>query len=58
MISPAPIIAPPFTAQTAARKLRAAEDAYEHRIAVRFQYEWHDASGRWWRSYGAKGCRG
>ncbi|MFT6773024.1 MAG: nuclear transport factor 2 (NTF2) superfamily protein [Paracoccaceae bacterium] len=21
-------------------------------IAVRFQYEWHDAEGRWWRSYG------
>jgi hypothetical protein len=24
----------------------------ENRIAVRFQYECHDASGRWWRSYG------
>lgn len=23
-----------------------------NRIAVRFQYESHDASGRWWRSYG------
>jgi nuclear transport factor 2 (NTF2) superfamily protein len=22
------------------------------RIAVRFQYEWHDDEGRWWRSYG------
>src|SRR3954471_17982628 len=22
------------------------------RIAVRFQYEWHDQSGQWWRSYG------
>ncbi len=22
------------------------------RIAVRFQYEWHDESGTWWRSYG------
>ena len=22
------------------------------RIAVRFAYEWHDAGGRWWRSYG------
>lgn len=22
------------------------------RIAVRFQYEWHDDDGRWWRSYG------
>lgn len=24
----------------------------ENRIAVRFAYEWHDASGRWFRSYG------
>ena len=24
----------------------------ENRIAVRFQYEWHDESGQWWRSYG------
>ena len=23
-----------------------------NRIAVRFQYEWHDAGGSWWRSYG------
>ncbi|BCK55500.1 nuclear transport factor 2 family protein [Nocardia wallacei] len=23
-----------------------------HRMAVRFQYEWHDARGQWWRSYG------
>ncbi|MFE5208143.1 nuclear transport factor 2 family protein [Streptomyces sp. NPDC056600] len=22
------------------------------RIAVRFQYEWRDAEGQWWRSYG------
>ncbi|WP_157246941.1 DUF1348 family protein [Nonomuraea typhae] len=22
------------------------------RIAVRFQYEWHDDVGQWWRSYG------
>jgi uncharacterized protein (TIGR02246 family) len=22
------------------------------RIAVRFQYEWHDAAGQWWRSRG------
>ena len=21
-------------------------------IAVRFQYEWHDAAGQWWRSHG------
>ena len=24
----------------------------EHRIAVRFAYEWHDDSGHWFRSYG------
>src|SRR5947209_10627918 len=24
----------------------------DNRIAVRFQYEWHDDSGQWWRSYG------
>jgi nuclear transport factor 2 (NTF2) superfamily protein len=24
----------------------------ENRIAVRFAYEWHDASGSWFRSYG------
>lgn len=24
----------------------------DNRIAVRFQYEWHDRSGQWWRSYG------
>jgi len=23
-----------------------------NRIAVRFQYESHDAAGQWWRSYG------
>ena len=25
---------------------------HDSRIAVRFQYESHDASGQWWRSYG------
>src|ERR1700712_5095369 len=25
---------------------------HENRIAVRFQYEWHDDSGSWFRSYG------
>ena len=25
---------------------------HENRIAVRFQYECHDASGQWWRCYG------
>jgi uncharacterized protein len=24
----------------------------DDRIAVRFQYEWHDEQGQWWRSYG------
>ncbi len=24
----------------------------DNRIAVRFAYEWHDAGGQWWRSYG------
>ena len=98
---------PPFTAETAAQKVRLAEDAWnsrdpervslaytvdsawrnraeffsgrpaiveflkrkwakeldyalrkelwaytDDRIAVRFQYEWHDAAGQWWRSYG------
>ncbi len=27
-------------------------DFHDNRIAVRFQYEWHDASGQWFRSYG------
>jgi nuclear transport factor 2 (NTF2) superfamily protein len=98
---------PPFTAETAAQKVRGAEDAWnrrdpatvalayspdsrwrnrdeifagreaivaflkrkwakeleyrlikemwafgEDRIAVRFAYEWHDAGGQWYRSYG------
>jgi hypothetical protein len=98
---------PPFTAETAAQKVQAAEDAWNtrepervaqaytedsvwrnrdafltgraeivefltrkwereldyalrkslwafagNRIAVRFQYECHDAAGHWWRSYG------
>ena len=25
---------------------------HDNRIAVRFQYEWHDHDGRWFRSYG------
>ena len=24
----------------------------DHRIAVRFEYEWHDEAGQWYRSYG------
>ena len=98
---------PPFTAETAAQKVRMAEDAWnsrdpdrvvqvytpdttwrnraefpvgrdqvhafltrkwateldyrlikelwaftDHRIAVRFAYEWHNESGNWFRSYG------
>lgn len=27
------------------------------RIAVRFAYEWHDAAGQWWRSYGNENWR-
>jgi uncharacterized protein len=27
-------------------------DFHDDRIAVRFQYEWHDATGHWFRSYG------
>ncbi|PQO26499.1 DUF1348 family protein [Blastopirellula marina] len=102
-----PVITTPFTLETATRKVRLAEDAWnsrdphrvalaytedsvwrnrsefvtgreeivqflsgkwereldyrltkslwafeDNRIAVRFQYEWHDADGRWFRSYG------
>ena len=25
---------------------------HDNHIAVRFQYEWHDEAGQWWRSYG------
>ncbi|MBW4582715.1 MAG: nuclear transport factor 2 family protein [Tildeniella nuda ZEHNDER 1965/U140] len=24
----------------------------DHRISVRFEYEWHDEAGQWYRSYG------
>jgi nuclear transport factor 2 (NTF2) superfamily protein len=102
-----PVIAPPFPLETALRKVRLAEDAWnsrdphrvslaytedsvwrnrsefitgrdairafltrkwekeleyrlvkalwaftDDRIAVRFRYEWHDAEGNWFRSYG------
>lgn len=101
------VIAPPFTLETATRKVQLAEDAWnsrdpervalayspdsewrnrtefltgraaivaflkrkwakeldyrlkktlwgfrENRIAVSFEYEWHDAGGQWFRSYG------
>lgn len=29
----------------------------DDRIAVRFQYEWHDESGQWFRSYGNENWR-
>jgi nuclear transport factor 2 (NTF2) superfamily protein len=102
-------IAPPFTLETATRKVQMAEDAWnsrdpervalayspdsewrnrtefmrgreeikaflrrkwakelgyrlkktlwgfrENRIAVSFEYEWHDAGGQWYRSYGTE----
>ena len=105
--SPPRVLAPPFDIETAALKVRAAEDAWntrdpdrvalaytedsvwrnwaefltgradmraflarkwareldyrlvkelwgfrKNRMAVRFQYEWHDDSGLWFRSYG------
>ena len=101
------VVAPPFTLETAAHKVRLAEDSWnsrdpdrvslsytedsvwrnrsefvtgrdairqflaskwkreldyrlvkelwgfkENRMAVRFQYEWHDETGNWFRSYG------
>lgn len=104
---PAPIIKPPFTAETARAKVQAAEDAWnsrdpervalaysensewrnrtefftgreaikeflrrkwakeldyrltkelwaftDNRISVRFEYEWHDESGQWFRTHG------
>ena len=104
---PAPIIKPPFTAETARAKVQAAEDAWnsrdpervalaytpdsewrnrtefftgreaikeflrrkwakeldyrlmkelwaftDNRISVRFEYEWHDESGHWFRTHG------
>jgi hypothetical protein len=27
---------------------------HENRIAVSFEYEWHDANGQWYRSYGTE----
>jgi nuclear transport factor 2 (NTF2) superfamily protein len=105
--NPTTVLTPPFTLETATRKVRAAEDGWnsrdpewvalayteesvwrnrsefiagraairrfladkwgreldyrlvkalwaftDNRIAVRFQYEWHDGDGHWFRSYG------
>jgi uncharacterized protein len=107
LVSPPTVLVPAFTLETATRKVRFAEDAWNsrdpervamaytvgsvwrnrdefvvgreqirlflagkwerefeyrlakalwaftnNRIAVRFQYEWHDAAGHWRRSYG------
>ena len=107
MDTKAPILWPPFNEETAARKVQAAEDAWnsrdpervslaysvdsewrnrteflrgrdqikaflerkwakeldyrlkktlwgfrENRMAVTFEYEWHDEGGQWYRSYG------
>jgi uncharacterized protein len=30
---------------------------HENHIAVRFQYEYHDAAGQWWRAYGNENWR-
>ena len=48
-----------FLARKWARELdyRLTKDLWSftlNRIAVRFQYEWHDAGGRWFRAYGNK----
>ncbi len=106
-MTPAPPIQPPFTVESATRKVQMAEDAWNsrdpervslayspdsqwrnrteflqgreeikaflqrkwakeldyrlkktlwtfggNRIAVTFEYEWHDAGGQWYRSYG------
>lgn len=106
-MTPAPPIQPPFTVESATRKVQMAEDAWnsrdpervslayspdsqwrnrteflqgreeikaflqrkwakeldyrlkktlwtfgDNRIAVTFEYEWHDAGGQWYRSYG------
>lgn len=46
-----------FLARKYARELdyrlaKALWDFRDNRIAVRFQYEWHDEAGHWYRSYG------
>ena len=106
-MTPTPLIAPPFTLESALKKVQLAEDAWnsrdpervalaytvdsewrnraeflngreeikpflrrkwakeldyrlkktlwgfrENRIAVSFEYEWHDEAGQWYRSYG------
>ena len=44
---------PPFTLETAARKVRMAEDAWNSRDPARVALAyWHDDAGQWYRSYG------
>ena len=48
----------PFTAETAAAKVQAAEDAWNtrdpERVALAYteDSEWRNRDGRWWRSHG------
>ena len=39
-------------ASSTTRCARSCGRSPDNRIAVRFQYECHDAAGQWWRSYG------
>ena len=44
---------PPFTLETAVRKVRMAEDAWNSRDPARVALAyWHDDAGQWYRSYG------
>ena len=53
---------PPFNMETAQKKVKLAEDAWNtknpekvasgNRIAVRFEYKWSNSEGQWFRSYG------
>jgi len=55
-----PPIVPPFTEESARAKVQAVDYRLkktlwgfrENRMAVSFEYEWHDDSGQWHRSYG------
>jgi uncharacterized protein len=48
------VIAPPFTTETALRKVQTLWGFHDNRMAVSFEYEWHDDSGQWFRSYGVE----
>ena len=48
-----PEVQDPYNAEFLAFGTRTdAPPVTDDRIAVRFQYEWHDDDGQWWRSYG------